>query len=142
MNIKKWLLGSLAVFVALAVMEQVVHAFILKSTYERTVQLWRPPEMQKAMQSWRWLGYAIFALLFGRVYIHGYERKGGIGEGLRYGLYIGLLVFLPYGLVRYVYLPHPATLVLAWIIFGLFESMLCGLIFCLIYREPAIHEKA
>lgn len=142
MNIKKWLLGSLAVFIALAAMEHVVHTFILKTTYEETSQLWRQPEARQAMQGWRWMGYALFALLFGFVYIYGYERKGAIGEGMRYGLYIGLLVFLPYGLVRYTYWPHPANLMLAWIVFGLIESLLCGLIFGLIYRDSAEAPKA
>lgn len=136
MNTKKWLLGSLAVFVALAVMEQVVHTVILKTEYDKTIQLWRQPEAQASLQAWRWLGYGLFALLFGFVYIHGYERKGAIGQGMRYGLYIGLLVFLPYGLIRYSYWPHPANLMLAWIVFGVIESVLCGLVFGLIYRLP------
>jgi hypothetical protein len=141
MNIKKWLLGSLVVFAALAAMEHVVHALILKAAYQNTSQLWRSPEMQNAMQGWRWLGYALFALLFGFIYTRGYRRKGILGEGLRYGLYMGLLVFVPFGLVRYTMLPNPANVALAWMVFGIIESLLCGLIFGLIYRQPAATTK-
>jgi Na+-driven multidrug efflux pump len=135
MNIKKWLLGSLAIFVALTAMEYVVHVVILKTVYENTSQLWRQPEMQTTMVGWRWSGYALFALLFGFVYTHGYKGKGAVGEGMRYGLYVGLLVFLPFGLVRYTFLPHPTNLAFAGIAFGVIESLLCGLIFGLIYRD-------
>jgi len=136
MKIKKWLLGSLAVFVALAVMEHFVHALILKTAYEQTSQLWRRPERQQMMLEWRLLGYAFFALLFGWIYTHGHQRRGAIGQGLRYGLYIGLLVFLPSNLMLYTLLPLPASLVFAWLAFGVIESLLCGLIFSLLYRDP------
>jgi hypothetical protein len=142
MKIKKWLLGSLAVFVALAAMEHVVHSLILKTAYEQTVQLWRRPERQQMMIGWRLSGYAFFAVLFGFIYTRGYQRKGAIGEGLRYGLYIGLLVFLPYNLIQYAMLPIPANVVLAWMVFGVIESLLCGLIFSLFYRDPSTAAKA
>ncbi|MDZ7290924.1 MAG: hypothetical protein ONB44_14840 [candidate division KSB1 bacterium] len=138
MNIKRWLLGSLAVFVALTVMEYVVHTLILKTVYEQTSQLWRRPEMQKAMIGWRGLGYALFALLLGFLYTRSQMHKGVIGDGLRYGFYLGLLAFIPFNLMQYTLLPLPANLVLAWMIFGVIESLLCGLIFSLCYRGTII----
>ncbi len=136
MNLKKWLLGSVAVLIVLVAMEYLLHSVILKTAYEQTSQLWRQPERQQMMLGWRLLGYAFFALLFGFIYTHGYQRKGAIGQGLRYGLYIGLLVFLPYNLVLYTMLPIPASVVVAWMAFGVIESLLAGLIFSLFYRDP------
>jgi hypothetical protein len=136
MNLKKWLIGSAAVFIMLMAMEYLVHSVILKTAYEQTSQLWRQPERQQMMFGWRLLGYAFFALLFGFIYTHGYQRKGAIGQGLRYGLYAGLLVFLPYNLVLYTMLPLPANVVFAWMAFGVIESLLAGLIFSLFYRDP------
>ena len=74
MNIKKFLIASLLVFVTLQILEYVIHNLILSSTYESLQAVFRPDMMDKM-----WIFYLtgiIFSLLFVYIFSKGYEGKG------------------------------------------------------------------
>ena len=91
MNIKKFLIASLVVFVTLQILDYVIHSLILMSAYESLQAVFRPDMMDKM-----WIFYLtgiIFSLLFVYIFSKGYEGKG-VAEGAKYGLLIGLIVHL------------------------------------------------
>lgn len=100
MNVKKWLLSTLIVWVAHFILQVIVHGLILVGYYEQTASHWlSEPEMQGRM----WLmilGMLLFSLLFCAIYTKGI-REGGLAEGVRYGLWIGLLMSLPVFFIRW-----------------------------------------
>jgi len=59
---------------------------------------------------------------------------GTIGQGLRFGLYAGLLVAFPQSLVWYVVLPIPFVLAAGWFAGTLADCLVAGAVVGLTYR--------
>jgi hypothetical protein len=136
MNMKRWLYASAAAFVVLAVLEFVVNGVLLAGIYMQTASVWRP-EAEMVSLSWLfWLAYLVFAPVFTLIYSQGFEsNKQGIGQGLRFGIYVGLLTAIPMNLIWYVVLPIPASLAVYWAIAGMVEMLAMGITVGLIYKK-------
>ena len=135
MNVKRWLYASLAVLVVIAVVEMVINNFLLAGLYQQTASVWRPMEEIQRMMWLFWLGYLIFAPFFALIYTKGYEpAKPGLGQGLRYGLYMGVVLSAMQNLVWYAVLPIPGVLAFYWFLGGMAESIAAGAAVGLIYR--------
>jgi len=136
MNMKRWLYASAAAFVVLAVLEFVVNGVLLAGIYQQTASVWRPEAEMVALSWLFWLAYLVFAPVFTLIYSQGYERnKEGIGQGLRFGIYVGLLTAIPMNLIWYAVLPIPATLAVYWAIAGMAEMIAMGIAVGLIYKK-------
>lgn len=131
MNEKKYVATTIIVFIALQILDFVVHNLLLGSAYERTSALWRP-EMTDFM--WvMWVTGFIFSAIFVYIFTKGYEDKG-IWEGLRYGLLIGILVSFVGSYNQFVVYPIPYYMALYWFIAGTFEIMILGIVAALVYQ--------
>ncbi len=133
---KHCLIASIAAFVTLFVLEFVLHGICLKDLYHEYAALWRPEaDMQKLM--WMmWIGYLIFSPVFVYIYSKGYEEgKSGLGQGLRFGLAIGLLMAPMSALGWYAVLPIPAILSAYWLVGGLAEFIIVGAVVGLIWKK-------
>jgi hypothetical protein len=134
MNWKKFVTASIIVFAVMMVLEWVTHNVLLKDWYEQTVSLWRPmDEMQKMMPIW-WVANLFISFLFVFIFIKGYENKGWM-EGFRYGIIIGLFMWIPGALSQYVFLPFPWQLATWWFVAGMVEFVLLGIITWIVYKE-------
>jgi len=136
MNVKKWLLGSLAVYVVYIILDYIIHSVILMGTYEATSSAWRPMEEMSTVIPF--IRDAVFALLFVYIFTKEYEGKG-IAEGVRYGLWIGLLIWVPIAYMFYNVLPIPYWLAFQWWVYGAIQCIICGIVTALIYK-PAPAE--
>ena len=136
MNAKRWLLASVAVFVVMFVLEFVVHGVLLHGVYQQTSSVWRPgADIQRLMWIF-WVGYLVFALLFAFIYAKGYEKeKPGLGQGFRFGLYVGVMLSVLNGFGWYVILPIPLALAFYWFAAILVESIAMGTAAGLVYRD-------
>ena len=135
MNVKRWLFASLAVLVVIAAIEMVINGVLLTGLYQQTASVWRPPEEMRRMMWLFWLGYLIFAPFFTLIYAKGHEpAKSGLGQGLRYGLYMGLVLSVMQNLVWYAVLPIPGVLAFYWFLGGMVESIAAGVAAGLIYH--------
>jgi hypothetical protein len=89
-------------------------------------------------------GQAYLPLMFGGLlvaiavvtimYAKGYEGGSGAAEGLRFGLMLGVFVFLAFGGVNYAVLNIGRRLALSAAIAGLVEWTLVGLAIGLVYK--------
>ena len=136
MNAGRYVLGSVVVFVYLFVYEWIFHGVIGKGWYSEYAHLTRPDAEVGMFMFWMIIGLLLLAFGFCFVFIKGYERRG-IGEGFRYGLYVGLAFSVSNTLIEYGVLPLPVKWVVAWIIGYLIMMILAGIIFAAIYR-PAV----
>jgi len=137
MNVKRFILASIIVFVAFEIMDLFVHMVLLKGTYETLQEIWRP-DMNKLM--WvMWVATLFFCFIFVYIFTKGYEGKG-VMEGLRYGLLIGLLMMIVGNFSQYAVYPLPLCLVIQWTIYGLIEFIVCGIIVSLIYKPAEKKE--
>lgn len=136
MNVKKWLIASVVAFIAFAVMEWIVHGSILADAYKAKPELWATEATMKANAWALYVGQLIYAGMFALIYTKGYEGKPGLGEGFRYGLYMAFFTAVPRFLVNYAVMPYTANIAVTWLISGIIESVILGLIVGLIYRKP------
>lgn len=135
MNVKRWLFAGLAVLVVIAVFEFIINNVLLMGIYEQTASVWRPmPEIEKRIWLF-WAVYLIFSPVFSFIYAKGYEAaKPGLGQGLRFGFYVGLLLAPVTSLGWYAVLPIPAMLAAYWFAGTLAECLAAGIAVGLIYR--------
>ena len=136
MNTKRWLLASVAVLVVVAVLEFLIHGVLLSDVYRQTASVWRSDaEMQKMMWIF-WVGMLVFAPFFALIYVKGYEKgKPGLGQGFRYGLYVGAMLSVMHSFGWYVILPIPLALAFYWFLGILVEFIAAGVAAGLVYHE-------
>lgn len=135
MNWKRFWPAVLLVYVAYAATTFIIHSLILGGYYmEPDVQgAWRP-EAQMSAYSWvRFVTMAVFAFFFTFIFAKGHERKG-VMEGIRFGIYIGLFTFFVTSFNQFIIYPIPYAVVWYWIIAGLVQSVLMGIIAALAYK--------
>jgi hypothetical protein len=136
MNTKRWLLASLGTFAVIFILEMVIHGVLLEGIYKQTASVWRPQADIGRLMWLMWLGYLIFAPFFALIYIKGYEEgKGGVGQGIRYGVYMGFVLSASQSLGWYAVLPIPAILAFYWFVAGMVESVAAGITVGVIYRR-------
>jgi len=132
---KAFWIAVLSAFVVLTGGDILIHQFWLKETYQGLAQYWRPEvEMKEKM----WLAFlAAFSLAFllAHIYPKGIETKSPVGEGLRFGVLMGLLLYLPSVLVKYYVYPYPDTLFLKWFVGGVAQVTAAGLVIALAYGK-------
>lgn len=135
MNVKRYLLSVLAVFVSIIVLDFIIHSVILMGAYVAVKDLWRPD-----MMSYMWIMYVkelVLSFLFVYVFAKGYEGKG-ILEGVRYGLIIGVMVDGLGSFAQYMIYPLPINLVIQWSVYGIIQYTIVGIVAALIYRPGEI----
>ena len=137
---KKLLIGFVAVFVTLEVLDAVIHGGILMSTYMAMQNVWRTDMMAKM-----WVLHVvklITAFFFTMIFSKGYENKG-IMEGVRYGVYMGAIIAAGFGLGSYASFPIPHMLAIEWFLFTLAEYIIAGIVVAMVYgRKDAPAAQA
>ena len=137
MNWKRFLVASAVTYVVVQAMELVINNVLMKSANESLMSLWRPNMMSRI-----WVMYAVgvlVALLFTYIFVKGREGKG-IAEGVRYGIIIWLFVSVPMSVSMWVLLPIPYIIILRWMLYGLLEMLIAGILVAVIYK-PATAAK-
>ena len=135
MNLKRWAMATVGAFVVIFATEFVIHHMWLGEFYHAHASWWRPEAEMQSMMPLRLLAQLIFATLLALVYAKGYERgKGGLGQGFRFGLLVGLFLLLPHTLMTCVVYPYPLFLIQSWFIGGLAEVVLAGLVIGWLYK--------
>jgi hypothetical protein len=92
------------------------------------------PEDLMVSRIWNYLGRAVFSALFVFMFTRGYEGRPGIGEGLRYGLLIGLLVFVPGLFGSMITTTVSAGMLVVRCAASILEMLVCGVLVAMIYR--------
>ena len=137
MNAKRYILASLTVWVAYMAINFSGHAGILHNAYMGVQEHLRPEEEGMRLLPLHFIGGLIYSFLFCFVFTKGYEEKG-IGEGFRYGLWMGLLLILPHAFDNFAVFPFPGSLILGQVLIGLISIVVSGLIVAGIYRGAKV----
>lgn len=131
MNKQRYVISVLVTFVFVFLYDFLVHGFLLKDIYVQTKELWRPEEEYKMfVMTMSQLG---FSAVLAYIFTLNYEGKG-IGEGIRFGLYIGMLL----GVIeigKYSYMPIPMVLMLSWVLAALLIGLGSGVVLSLVYKR-------
>ncbi len=135
MNWKKFWLAALVVYVVLAITELIIHSLILKGHY--TLPGFRAETEMGGFLWVFWVIGIVFSFFFTFIFVKGYEGKG-VMEGIRYGFYVGLLLWFTGAFAQFVMYSIPYALVWYWIILGVIQMILCGIAAALIYKPKAM----
>ena len=127
-------MGFIAVFLGMGLLSFLIHGVFLSSTYQSAaVSMLMRPEAE--MMGMMWIYYVVYfiqAFFFTLIFSKGYEGKG-IGEGIRYGFYMGLLMATPMAYASYAMYPMPYSLAMQWFLYGIAEYVILGIIISFVY---------
>jgi len=127
-------LASLAAYIFLQIANMLVHGVILAGEYKALEKIWRPD-----MMDWMWLFNIMgipTTLILVYIFAKGYENRG-IAEGIRFGFWLGLLIWIGGAFASWAMFPITFSLALKWFIYGVLQMMLAGVVIALIYRPKA-----
>jgi hypothetical protein len=133
MNKKLWI-GFIAVYVGMTLTNFVIHQVMLGGLYRSAsmASLMRP--MGESMLWIHFVTAAIASFFFVLIFSKGYESKG-IGEGIRYGFFVGMLTSIPMAYDTYAEMPIPYSLALQWFLYGLIQYIILGIIAAMVYGK-------
>lgn len=135
-NVKSLLITIVVAFVAIQSMDFLVHGVWLKPVYEATASLWRSEAEMQSMMPVMLLGHFLTAGAFTLIYAAAVAEKRRISCTLKYASTMGL--FAGAGqLMMYAVQPYPGSLVVKWIVAGIIESIILGVIVFKVYKLPA-----
>ncbi len=130
LDVKLWLYSSVAMFVLFSLL-----AYLAK--YIAPPPEAAPVEVTTMMRAYLYLGRAIFCAMFAFVYAQGYEAKPGVMQGLRYGIWMILLVPVTQLLLSHAD-PFAATQYLLGVhLVSAIQILLSGLLVGYIYKPKA-----
>jgi hypothetical protein len=133
---KKFWVTFIIVFIAMAILSFLTHGVILSSAYQSDAMknIWRTDMMSKM-----WIFYLVYLFVsFFFVLIYSKWQKGkGIIEGIQYGVYTGFLMSVPMAYSTYAMIPLPYSVAVQWLIYGLIQYIIMGILVSLIYgKQP------
>ena len=133
MNVKRYLIATVALFVFLCLYGMLVHGMLLSGMYEASAQIWRDYTEMQALAPFRFIFQIVLAawavLAFSQFY-----KKGGVKHGLLFGLFFGVFAGI-LAAMKYLWLPISGALCVSWFIANTVEWVLGGLILGYIYRK-------
>ena len=137
-DFKSWLINGFVIAVLYLGLDLFFHQYCLKTIYSQNAHLFRPMDAMMVLKGWGYLGYLVFGLLFVCIYSKGYEEgKSPGGQGLRFGLLLGLFYWGASLLLAYPYMLWPKRLYAGWFVVGLFEFVVLGFILALLKKRTS-----
>ena len=131
---KRTILAVVAVFVAWALMDFIIHGVILKGAYAATPMLWRPMAEMK-------MGLLYFTILVHAgafVYIYArFVTEKGISTGTLFGFIYGLGAGISMGYGSFSVMPLPYAMAFVWFMGSVIEATIGGLIAAMIVKVEA-----
>jgi hypothetical protein len=113
-----------------------IHGIWLKQDYLPVANLYRPDDQIKlAFIIVAYLSFAVGAVL---VYARGVESKPVIGQGLRFGLLLFLIMAVPSFFIAYAVQPIPAVLLSKQMLAELVNKLVLGIVTALVYGKTRL----
>lgn len=138
MNVKKYLIAVIVVFVVYSALSYGIHSIILAPDYRAISDALRDEQAFLQRMPLLYLGNLIFALAFCLAYAMGYEPgKNWVGQGIRFGLIVGTLL-APFALTEYVVYPVSGMLAVKWIFLGYLQVLVSALFAASLYIVPPL----
>jgi hypothetical protein len=138
MNVKRFVLACLAVFVFVFLFSWVFHGVLLKNTYAQTASMWRTESEMSQHFGWLVFGQLIQAIAFCLIYTRSESHKRSVAFGAGYGIAVGILKGGG-SLIIHAVQPLPMSLIGAWIVGDIIQVAIAGAILGAIYPGDAVH---
>lgn len=132
MNIKRLVLTILVIFVVANFTGFFIHAIWLRQDYMPIAEHYRAEGQEKMV--FIVLAYLAFAIGSVIVYAKGYENRPWLGQGIRFGILIWLILAVPSFFIAYAVQPVPAILMVKQVLCEGVDKILLGVITAALYR--------
>jgi hypothetical protein len=133
MNKVRLILTIIVIFVLANFGGFFIHAIWLKQDYMPIASHYRPEGQEK--MAFIVLGYLSFAIGSVLVYVRGIEDKPLLGQGLRFGLLMFLVLTVPSFFIAYAVQPVPAVLMSKQVLSELVHKILLGIVTAFLYGK-------
>jgi len=135
-NWKKFIISSIAVFVAMFVTDYVIHSQLMMDLYTKHAAMFRSMNDMHGYMNYMLAAQILFSLFFVFLYSQGYSGgKTSLAEGLRYGLYVGLLIGIPHHLGMHAWSLYPLQILEGWALGCVAQSIVLGGVVGLTYSH-------
>ena len=115
----------------------VVHGVLLHNDYAQLPNLLRPEAEAQGYFMWMLLADALMGFGFTWIFLKGREPgKPAVGQGLRFGIAIAVLMTIPMYLIYYAVQPWPGAVVVKQIIYDVISVLVMGVVVALINQGP------
>jgi magnesium-transporting ATPase (P-type) len=142
MNVKKFWIAVVVVFVLAQLTGYLIHVVMLGPTYESEgiKEIFRSMEEMNSKKWIMWVTDLVWVFFFTYIFVKGYENKGLL-EGIKYGIYIGLFIPFVFAYQSYVIYPVPYSLAFQWFLYGVIQCVIYGLVVAAIYKPKEVNSN-
>jgi hypothetical protein len=131
MTMTRMIVAVIVVWILSIAFGTVIHAVLLQADYNQVAQLYRTaPNLPMIFA-----GYLAFAIGAVWLYSHGVEDRPWLGQGLRFGLAVWLVLSVTSFLIEYATQPVPEMLVAKQIGYELINKLILGVATAAIIRK-------
>jgi hypothetical protein len=127
------LLAIVAVFVLSSVFGTIIHGMLLKDDYAAVASLYRTAQDSNLLLIF--VAYLAFAIGSVWMYAHGVEDKAWLGQGVRFGIAVWLVLSVPSFLIAYAVQPLPESLVWKQLAYEFVNKIVLGIVTAAIVRR-------
>jgi hypothetical protein len=114
----------------------VVHGFVLHDDYAQLPNLMRTEEDAQSHFGFMILAHVLMAFGFTWIYRKGREAgKPALGQGLRFGAAVAVMMCIPMYLVYYSVQPWPEGIVVKQIVYDVLGMLLLGVVVGLVNQD-------
>jgi hypothetical protein len=132
---KQFIISVIVMFVATMVVGFVVHATLLAADYAALPNLYRADEESQNYFHYMLIAHLLMAIGLTWVYRMGRQDTPWLGQGLRFGLAMIVLMTIPIYMMYYAVQPMPHDLAHKQIIFDSIGMLLLGPLVALLNRK-------
>lgn len=125
-KLKKYIMPIVSVFVVVTLFDMVFHGVLMEKLYHTNAHFFRPQDEICKHKCYFWIANLIYSSAFCYIYSKGIEKTSPLAQGLRYGIWISLLIWVPSALVNLAVYPHPKNLELAWLMGYTVKTLIAG----------------
>ncbi len=137
-NFKNWLVSTVIVAAVYYGLDYVINTRFMAGVFAANAQYLRPQEAIASMQAWIIAYYAAFAALFTCLYAAGHDAaKPKLGQGFRFGIFIGLFYWGTTILGMYPYVPWTNDFYVKWFCWGMVDAVVLGVITALLHKPKS-----
>jgi hypothetical protein len=130
---KKFILAVIVIFIVTMLFGFVNHGLVLADEYQAT-GLFRTDEDAAGHMAFMLLGHVALAVAFVWLYRQGREDKPWLGQGIRFGLWVAVLMVVSIYLIYYAVQPMPGMLVVRQIVYDTIGVTISGVVVAFMYR--------
>ena len=132
---KKYLIPIIAVFGLLTVWDVLFHGILMERIYLENSHLFRPQDEIQKNQNFLHLSNLIYSTAFCYIFSVGYESGKNIVQGIKYAVWVILLLWTPLAIHDCAIMPYPKALLISSFSGHIVETILAGLILASVYKE-------